>query len=90
MVIVHHPPYSPDLAPYDISLFPKCKMELKRLRFESVSDIRRKPYAVLQYAVLYSIKENYFHGTFETWKKDGIAAYVPKEVILKKMAAKIE
>jgi hypothetical protein len=29
MVIVHHPPYSPDLAPCDLALFPKLKMKLK-------------------------------------------------------------
>jgi hypothetical protein len=41
-------------------------------------------------AVLDSIKENDFHGTFEAWKNDGIAVYIPKETILKEMAAKIE
>jgi hypothetical protein len=34
--------------------------------------------------------ENHFHGAFEACKKDGIAVYVPKESILKEMAAKIE
>jgi histone-lysine N-methyltransferase SETMAR len=28
MVIVPHPPYSPDLAPYDFASFPKLKMKL--------------------------------------------------------------
>jgi hypothetical protein len=32
--------------------------------------------------------ENDFHGASEAWKKDGIAVYVPKETILKEMAAK--
>jgi hypothetical protein len=50
-----------------------------------VSDIKRESQAVLD-----SIKENDFHGAFEAWKKDGIAVYVPKETILKEMAAKIE
>jgi hypothetical protein len=39
--------------------------------------------------VLDSIKENYFHCASEAWKNDGIAVYVPKETILKEMAAKI-
>jgi hypothetical protein len=39
-------------------------MKLKGRCFETVSDIQRE----LQ-AVLYSIKENYFHGAFEAWKK---------------------
>jgi histone-lysine N-methyltransferase SETMAR len=60
MVIVPHPPYSPDLAPCDFALFPKLKMKLKRQRFETVSDIQRESQAVLD-----SIKKNYFHSAFE-------------------------
>jgi hypothetical protein len=60
MVIVPHPPYSPDLAPCDFALFPKLKMEC----FETVSDIQGELQAVLD-----SIKENDFHGAFEAWKK---------------------
>jgi hypothetical protein len=60
-------------------------MKLKGRRFGTVSDIRRESQAVLD-----SIKENYFHGDFETWKNDGIAVYVPKETILKEMAAKMK
>jgi hypothetical protein len=63
MVIISHPPYSPDLAPCDFALFPKMKMKLKRC-FETVSDIKRESQAVLD-----SIKENDFHGAFEAWKK---------------------
>jgi hypothetical protein len=60
MVIVPHPPHSPDLASCDFSLFPKLKMELKGRRFDTVSDIQRELQAVLD-----SIKENDFHGAFE-------------------------
>jgi histone-lysine N-methyltransferase SETMAR len=60
MVIVPHPPYSPDLDPCDFDLFPKLKMKLKGRRFETVSDIQRELLAVLN-----SIKENHFHGAFE-------------------------
>jgi hypothetical protein len=35
-------------------------MKLKGRRFETVADIQRE-----SQAVLYSIKENYFHGAFE-------------------------
>jgi hypothetical protein len=49
-----------------------------------VSDIQR----ILQ-VVVNSIKENDFHGAFEAWKKNGIAVYVPKQTILKEMAAKL-
>jgi hypothetical protein len=60
-------------------------MKLKGRRFETVSDIQRESQAVLD-----SIKENDFHGAFETWKKRQFAVYVPKETILKEVAAKIE
>jgi hypothetical protein len=64
MVIVPHPPYSPDLGLCDFTLFSKLKMKLKGRRFETVSDIQRE-----SQVVLYSIKENDFHGAFEAWKK---------------------
>jgi hypothetical protein len=60
MVIIPHPPYSPDLAPCDFALFPKLKKKLKGWRFENVSDIQKESQAVLD-----SIKQNYFHGAFE-------------------------
>jgi histone-lysine N-methyltransferase SETMAR len=64
MVIVPHPPYSPDLATSDFTLFPKLKMKLKGRRFATVSDIQRESQAVLDV-----IKENNSHGSFEAWKK---------------------
>jgi hypothetical protein len=64
MVIIPHPPYSPDLAPCEFALFPKLKLKLKGRCFETVSDIQRESQAVLD-----SIKENDFHGAFEAWKK---------------------
>jgi hypothetical protein len=85
MVIVPHPPYSPDLASCDFALFPELKMIQKGRCFETVSGIQRESQAVLD-----SIKENDFHGAFEERKIGRIAAYVPKETILKEMAAKTE
>jgi hypothetical protein len=64
MVIVLHPPYSPDLAPCDFALLPELKMKMKVQHFETVFDIQRESQAVLD-----SIKENYFHGAYEAWKK---------------------
>jgi hypothetical protein len=63
MVSILHPPYPPDLAPCDFTLFPKLKMKLKG-RFETVSDIQRERQEVLD-----SIKENDFYSAFEAWKK---------------------
>jgi hypothetical protein len=68
-----------------IHLFPKLKTKLKGRRFETVSGIQRESQAALD-----SIKEGDFHGAFEAWENHGITVYVPKETILKEMAAKIE
>ena len=38
--VVPHPPYSPDLAPRNIFLFPKLKMKLKGRRFQTVEEIQ--------------------------------------------------
>jgi hypothetical protein len=65
MVIVPHSPYLQDLATCDFTMFPKLKMKLKGQRFEIVCDNQRES----QELVLDSIKENYFHGAFEVWKK---------------------
>jgi hypothetical protein len=85
MVIVPHHPYTPDLALCDFALFPKLKMKLKGCCFETVSDIQRESHRVLE-----SIEENDFHGALKREKNDGIAVYVPKETIMKEMAAKIK
>jgi hypothetical protein len=75
MVIVSHPPYSPDSAHCDFVLLAKLKMKLKGRRFETMSDIQRESQAVLD-----SIEENHFHGAFVAGKDDAIAVYVPKEL----------
>lgn len=35
-----HPPYSPDLAPFDFFLFPRLKSALKGQRFQDVEEIK--------------------------------------------------
>jgi hypothetical protein len=60
MVIVPHPPCSPDLAPRELALFPKLKMKLNGQRFETMCDIQKESQAVLD-----SIKENGFHSASE-------------------------
>jgi hypothetical protein len=64
MVIIPHPPYSPDLAPCDFALLPKLKMKLKGRRLETVSIIQRESQAVLD-----SFQDNDFHDAFDAWKK---------------------
>ena len=37
---VRHPPYSPDLAPYDFWLLPKLKERLRGCRYETVEEMK--------------------------------------------------
>ena len=37
---LHHPPYSPDLAPADYFLFPKLKFSLKGRHFQTMEEIQ--------------------------------------------------
>jgi hypothetical protein len=38
--VLHHPPYSPVLAPVDYFLFPKFKFPLKGRHFQTVEEIQ--------------------------------------------------
>jgi transposase len=40
VAVLHHPPYSPDLAPADYFLFPKFKFPLKERHFQTVEEIQ--------------------------------------------------
>jgi hypothetical protein len=40
MAAIPHPPYSPDLAPYDFFLFPKIKLKLKGRQFDTTEEIQ--------------------------------------------------
>ena len=37
---ISHPPYSPDLAPMDVAIFPTVKKQLKGMRFRSLQELR--------------------------------------------------
>ncbi len=41
ITVLHHPPYSPDLAPADYFLFSRLKIHLKGHRFDDVSAIQK-------------------------------------------------
>jgi transposase len=82
IVIVPHPPYTPDLAPCDFLLFPKLKMKLKGRHFET-SKGNRKRYSTALRKMTSTVLS-------KRGKNDWIAVYVPKETVLKEMAAKIE
>jgi len=40
MTVVQHSPYSPDLAPSDLFLFPKLKINFKGRRFQTMEEIQ--------------------------------------------------
>jgi hypothetical protein len=58
---------------------------LKERHLETVSDIQWESQAVLN-----TIKENGFHVLLKCEENDGIGVYIPKETIIKEMAAKIK
>ena len=53
---VPHPPYSPDLAPYDFWLFPK----LRGCRYETIEEMKE---AVMK--VIDTLTQEDFHGAFQ-------------------------
>jgi histone-lysine N-methyltransferase SETMAR len=64
MLPLPHPPYSPDLAPAYIFLFPKMKMQLKGRRFHRIADIQRKSQKVMD-----SLTPNDFKAAFQQWQE---------------------
>ena len=57
---VHHPPYSPDLAPYDFWLFPKFKEKLRGCRYEIVEELKEAVTKVID-----MLTQEDFHGAFQ-------------------------
>jgi hypothetical protein len=62
--IVPHPPYSPDLAPSDFSLYPNMKKPMRGMRYNDRKEILDAVYANLR-----RLSENGFSHVFENWKK---------------------
>jgi len=64
VILLPHPPYSPDLAPCDFFLFPKIKKELGGLRFERIQELA---HAIKSIANTIT-KEEYFN-CFQDWRR---------------------
>jgi hypothetical protein len=64
MTVIPHPPYSPDLAPCDFSLFPRLKIKLKGRRFDSKEVIEAESHVVLN-----TLAEYDFQDAFKKWQK---------------------
>jgi hypothetical protein len=65
--IVPHPPYSPDLAPSDLWLFPTLKMGLRGRRFPTLEDVKENADASLR-----AIRQEDFHQCYnwiDRWNK---------------------
>ena len=60
--LVTHPPYSPDLAPYDWFLFPSVKRQLKGEQFQNTEDARS-----FFEDVILDIPESTWSGVIDIW-----------------------
>ena len=59
--VLNYPAYSPDLAPRDLSLFPKLKLKLKRCVFNDISTIKTATTRALE-----AIPQNELEHAFES------------------------
>jgi len=64
MMVIPHPPYSPDLVPCDFFLFPRIKCQMKGKRFTDVSEVKKKTLEVLN-----NISTEEFQKCFQQWEK---------------------
>jgi hypothetical protein len=58
------PPYSPDLIPAELFLFPKSKTTLKKRCFKTIEKVRENSMTELR-----AITESPFQEAFQQWKK---------------------
>ena len=63
ITVLEHPPYSPDLAPCDFFLFPKCKLVLRGWHLGDVT-IKSETTSLLK-----GLREDEFQGFFQQWKQ---------------------
>ena len=68
--IVPHPPYSPDLAPCDFSLFPKFKKKFRGCCYETIEEMKEAVTKVID-----RLTQEDFHGAFQKFQ--------PEEITLK-------
>ena len=57
---VPYPPYSPDLAPCDFSLFPKLKEKLRGCCYETIEEMKEAVTKVID-----ALTQEDFHGAFQ-------------------------
>ncbi|GFW32630.1 mariner mos1 transposase [Trichonephila clavipes] len=76
--VIHHPPYSPDLAPCDLFLFPRLKREMKGKHWETVEDIQHHVTTFLR-----GIPVEEYQGPFRRGKHVSASVLMQEECILK-------
>jgi len=59
---IAHPPYSPDLAPMDFSVFPAIKSELRGIRFEDLVQLRSRVMSIIA-----TFKSDWYRNVFAKW-----------------------
>jgi len=64
MMVIPHPPHSPDLAPCDFFLFPPMKCQMKGKHFADVSEMKKKMLEVLN-----NISAKEFQKCSQQWEK---------------------
>jgi len=64
MTVTTHPPYSPDLEPYDFFLFPRMKRRMNGKRFADVCEVKKKTLKVLK-----NISTEESQKCFQQWEK---------------------
>ena len=63
IILLEHPPYSPDLVPCDFFLFPKIKSALKGTRSESVDAVKANTTDLMN-----KLSEDDLQHCFQQWK----------------------
>lgn len=59
---IDHPPYSPDLAPFDFAIFPEIKSQLKGRRFSSLSELRSATANIIS-----QYNQDWYRDIFDKW-----------------------
>lgn len=59
---IKHPPYSPDLAPFDFAIFPTVKAQLKGIRFDSLQELRSETTRITQ-----QFDGQWYRDVFRQW-----------------------
>ena len=59
---ISHPPYSPDLAPFDFAIFPTIKAQLKGHRFNSLQELQTETLRITRH-----YDSSWYSGIYQQW-----------------------